>query len=83
MKILEALFAGYREANKGKLKQREYENLNYTPFLHSPEYLKELYSAADTLDQEDIIIDHINRHKVYSVGDYEKLYEKHVNKRWK
>jgi hypothetical protein len=81
MKILQALFAGYKEANKDKIKQREYDNLIHTPFLHSPEYLKELYSDADNEDQEDYIIDHINRHKVYSVGAYEKLYNKHVNKR--
>lgn len=83
MRLLQALFAGYKEANKDKLKQREYDNLTHTPFLHSPEYLKELYTHADSIDQEDIVIDHINRHKVYGVGAYEKLYNKHVDRRWK
>ena len=83
MGILQALFAGYKEANRDKIKQKEYDNLLYTPFLHSPEYLKELYDDADNSEQEDYVIDHINRHKVYEVGAYGKLYDKHVDRRWR
>jgi hypothetical protein len=83
MGLLQALFAGYKAANEEKIKQREYDHLLYTPFLHSPEYLKDLYNQADNIDQEDCVIDHINRHKVYEVGAYGKLYDKHVDRRWK
>lgn len=80
-RFLSAIFAGYKEAKKDKVKELEYEGLLYTPFLNSSQYLTDLYNQAETEEQEDYVIDHINRHKVYSVGAYGDLYDKHIDKR--
>jgi len=81
--FIAAIFAGYKEATKDKKKQLEYEGLLHTPFLNSPEYLMDLYNQAENEEQRDCIIDHINRHKVYEIGAYGDLYNKHIDERWK
>lgn len=79
--ILAAVFQGYRSVKKDEIKHKEYEWLQETPYLHSSQYLKDLYKQASNKEQEDLIIDHINRFKVYEIGNYTDIYDDYIDKR--
>lgn len=82
MSILRALFEGYRTA-KIKTRDWEYENLLNTPILHSSQYLHDLYMAAETKEQKDCIIQHLNNHAAWEVKPYRDIQDKIINERWK
>jgi hypothetical protein len=75
------MFEGYKAAKKSR--QWEYDQLLSTPCLHSSQYLHELYTAAENKEQEDCILDHMNRHAAWEVDSYRKIEKKIISERWK
>lgn len=82
MGLLSAIFAGMRDSREKKAKQQEYENLLSTPYLHSSQFLNDLYLSADTKAQKEAIIEHINRFQAYEVESYMDIHEKYISGRW-
>jgi N-glycosylase/DNA lyase len=62
---------------KKRKDMREFQHLDYTPFLHSSGYLRELYQGADTKEKKQKIFDYIQRFKVddEEYKGYYSLYE--------
>lgn len=73
--ILFGVHDGMKEAGKKKKPgEWEYENLEHTPFLHSSDYLNELYEDAQYNWQRDAVKDHMERHDVLGKGyRYDKI----------
>jgi hypothetical protein len=75
--VLQSIFQAYAEHRKRHRKMREFEYLDQTPYLHSSDYLKELYRGADTKEKKQKLFDYMERFEVGSkeYKGYYSLYE--------
>jgi len=71
-----------RESREAKFKQQQYQSLIETPFLHSSQYLKDLYASGNE-EEKGIVMDHINRFGAYEVDSYMELHNKEMERKWK
>jgi hypothetical protein len=62
--VLRSIFQAYAEHRKRHRKMNEFEYLDHTPYLHSSDYLKELYRGADTKEKKQKLFDYIQRFEV-------------------
>jgi thioredoxin-related protein len=74
---LRSIFQAYAEYRKRHRKMNEFEYLDPTPYLHSSEYLRELYRGADTNEKKQKLLDYIQRFEVNDkeFKGYYSLYE--------
>ncbi|WP_233253063.1 MULTISPECIES: hypothetical protein [unclassified Geobacillus] len=74
---LRSIFQAYTEYRKRHRKINEFEYLESTPYLHSSDYLKELYRGADTKEKKQKLFDYIQRFEVNDkeYRGYYSLYE--------
>jgi hypothetical protein len=61
---LRSIFQAYTEYRKRHRKMNEFEYLDQTMYLHSSEYLRELYRGADTKEKKQKLFDYIQRFEV-------------------
>jgi hypothetical protein len=61
---LQSIFQAYSEYRKWHRKMNEFEYLESTPYLHSSDYLKELYRGADTKEKKQKLFDYMERFEV-------------------
>jgi CRISPR/Cas system-associated protein Cas5 (RAMP superfamily) len=75
--VLQSIFQAYAEHWKRHRKMNEFEYLENTPYLHSSDYLKELYRGADTKEKKQKLFDYIQRFEVNDkeYRGYYSLYE--------
>jgi hypothetical protein len=75
--VLRSIFQAYAEYRKRHRKMNEFEYLDQTPYLHSSDYLKELYRGADTKEKKQKLFDYIQRFEVNDkeYRGYYSLYE--------
>jgi CRISPR/Cas system-associated protein Cas5 (RAMP superfamily) len=75
---LRSIFQAYAEYRKRHRKMNEFEYLDQTPYLHSSDYLKELYRGADTKEKKQKLFDYIQRFEVNDkeFKGYYSLYER-------
>jgi hypothetical protein len=75
--VLQSIFQAYAEYRKRHRKMNEFEYLDQTPYLHSSDYLKELYRGADTKEKKQKLFDYIQRFEVNDkeYRGYYSLYE--------
>lgn len=75
---LRSIFQAYAEHRKRHRKMNEFEYLESTPYLHSSDYLKELYRGADTKEKKQKLFDYIQRFEVNDkeYRGYYSLYER-------
>jgi hypothetical protein len=71
--VFRTIFQTYAEHRKKHRKMRDFEYLDHTPYLHSSDYLKELYYGADTKEKKQKLFDYIERFEVDS-GEYKGYY---------
>jgi hypothetical protein len=71
--VLQSIFQAYAEHRKKHRKMSEFEYLDHTPYLHSSDYLKELYRGADTKEKKQKLFEYIERFEVDS-GEYKGYY---------
>lgn len=85
MSIIKAIFEGYKAAKEKNPDYRswEYDYLLTTPYLHSSQYLGELYEKAKDDYQKECIVDHLNRHNTWGIKSYDKIQKKFIDERWK
>lgn|GEM_PF-1962241 len=62
--ILQSIFQAYAEHRKKHRSIRDFEYLDHTPYLHSSDYLRELYHGADTREKKQKVFDYIQRFEV-------------------
>jgi CRISPR/Cas system-associated protein Cas5 (RAMP superfamily) len=62
--VLQSIFQAYAEHRKKHRKMSEFEYLENTPYLHSSDYLRELYRGADTKEKKQKLFDYIERFEV-------------------
>lgn len=62
--ILQSIFQAYAEHRKKHRSIRDFEYLDHTPYLHSSDYLRELYRGADTGEKKQKLFDYIQRFEV-------------------
>jgi CRISPR/Cas system-associated protein Cas5 (RAMP superfamily) len=76
--VLQSIFQAYAEHRKRHQKMREFEYLDQTPYLHSSDYLRELYRGADTKEKKQKLFDYIQRFEVNDkeYRGYYSLYER-------
>lgn len=81
--ILSSIFSGYREAKKDAIHDKKYGWVEHSPFLHSSQYLTELYKEAKNTDQEDAVLENILYHwdVVKENPNYRKLHDHIIDKR--
>lgn len=83
--ILRAIFDGYKESKTFEKRQhaKKFNELNYTPYLFSDKYLKELYLDIETVDDCNILINYMDRFELTGKGyDFcEQLYSHTVEER--
>jgi hypothetical protein len=74
---LRSIFQAYTEYRKRHRKMNEFEYLDQTMYLHSSEYLRELYRGADTKEKKQKLFDYIQRFEVNDkeFKGYYSLYE--------
>jgi hypothetical protein len=75
--VLQSIFQAYAKHRKQHRKMNEFEYLDQTPYLHSSDYLKELYRGADTKEKKQKLFDYIQRFEVNDkeCRGYYSLYE--------
>ncbi|NNU91804.1 hypothetical protein ETC01_00455 [Geobacillus sp. NFOSA3] len=75
--VFQSIFQAYAEHRKRHRKMNEFEYLDQTPYLHSSDYLKELYRGADTKEKKQKLFDYIQRFEVNDkeYRGYYSLYE--------
>ncbi|NUK31001.1 hypothetical protein HT574_13165 [Parageobacillus sp. VR-IP] len=75
---LRSIFQAYAEYRKRHRKMNEFEYLDRTPYLHSSDYLRELYRGADTKEKKQKLFDYIQRFEVNDkeFKGYYSLYER-------
>ncbi|QXJ39615.1 hypothetical protein BV455_02981 [Parageobacillus caldoxylosilyticus] len=75
--VLQSIFQAYAEHRRRHRKTNEFEYLDQTPYLHSSDYLKELYYGADTKEKKQKLFDYIQRFEVNDkeFRGYYSLYE--------
>jgi hypothetical protein len=76
--VFQSIFQAYAEHRKRHRKMNEFEYLDQTPYLHSSDYLKELYRGADTKEKKQKLFDYIERFEVGSreYKGYYSLYQR-------
>jgi hypothetical protein len=88
--IIRSIFEGYKAAKserKTVFDSWEYDQLLDTPYLHSSQFLNQLYEDAQN-DKDagsykiDCIVEHMNRHGVWDIDGYKKVEQKIIDKRW-
>jgi hypothetical protein len=62
--VLQSIFQVYAEHRKRHRKMNEFEYLTHTPYLHSSDYLRELYRGADTKEKKQKLFDYMERFEV-------------------
>ncbi|MED4991005.1 hypothetical protein [Parageobacillus toebii] len=74
---LRSIFQAYTEYRKRHRKMNEFEYLDQTMYLHSSEYLRELYRGADKKEKKQKLFDYIQRFEVNDkeFKGYYSLYE--------
>jgi t-SNARE complex subunit (syntaxin) len=74
---LQSIFQAYAEHRKRHRKMSEFEYLQDTTYLHSSDYLRELYRGADTKEKKQKLFDYIQRFEVNDkeYRGYYSLYE--------
>jgi hypothetical protein len=75
--VFQSIFQAYAEHRKRHRKMNEFEYLDRTPYLHSSDYLRELYRGADTKEKKQKLFDYIQRFEVNDkeYRGYYSLYE--------
>jgi t-SNARE complex subunit (syntaxin) len=75
--VFRTIFQTYAEHRKKHRKMSEFEYLDHTPYLHSSDYLRELYRGADTKEKKQKLFDYIQRFEVSDkeYKGYYSLYE--------
>jgi hypothetical protein len=75
--VFQSIFQAYAEHRKRHRKMNEFEYLDQTPYLHSSDYLRELYCGADTKEKKQKLFDYIQRFEVddKQYKGYYTLYE--------
>jgi hypothetical protein len=75
--VFQSIFQAYAEHRTRHRKTNEFEYLDQTPYLHSSDYLKELYRGADTKEKKQKLFDYIQRFEVNDkeFKGYYSLYE--------
>jgi CRISPR/Cas system-associated protein Cas5 (RAMP superfamily) len=75
--VLYSIFQAYAEHRKRHRKKSEFEYLENTSYLHSSDYLRELYRGADTKEKKQKLFDYIQRFEVNDkeYRGYYSLYE--------
>jgi hypothetical protein len=75
--VFQSIFQAYAEHRKRHRKMNEFEYLDQTPYLHSSDYLKELYRGADTKEKKQKLFDYMERFEVGNreYNGYYSLYE--------
>jgi hypothetical protein len=75
--VFQSIFQAYAGHRKRHRKMSEFEYLDQTPFLHSSDYLRELYRGADTKEKKQKLFDYMERFEVGSkeYKGYYSLYE--------
>jgi hypothetical protein len=75
--VLQSILQAYVEHRKRHRKMNEFEYLEQTPYLHSSDYLKELYRGADSKEKKQKLFDYIQRFEVNDkeYRGYYSLYE--------
>lgn len=77
--FMKGIFDGYASSPAVKQKQhkRKFDELNYTPFLFSDKYLKELYLELETPEDYETLINYMDRFQLSGNGYAfcDKLYE--------
>ncbi|KYD09656.1 hypothetical protein [Saccharococcus caldoxylosilyticus] len=75
--VFQSIFQAYAEHRKRHRKMSEFEYLDQTPYLHSSDYLRELYRGADTKEKKQKLFDYIQRFEVNDkeYRGYYSLYE--------
>jgi hypothetical protein len=75
--VFQSIFQAYAEHRKRHRKMSEFEYLDQTPYLHSSDYLRELYRGADTKEKKQKLLDYIERFEVddRQYKGYYSLYE--------
>jgi hypothetical protein len=75
--VLQSIFQAYAEHRKRHRKINEFEYLGNTPYLHSSDYLRELYRGANTKEKKQKLFDYIERFEVddKQYKGYYSLYE--------
>jgi hypothetical protein len=61
---LRSIFQAYAEYRKRHRKMNEFEYLDQTMYLHSSDYLRELYRGADTKEKKQKLFDYMERFEV-------------------
>lgn len=80
--IMRSVTDGYKEARPNR-RDWEYGYLASAPVLHSSEYLTDLLDGARNRDQEDCILEHINKHDAWDVDSYRNVGNQIIDKRWR
>jgi hypothetical protein len=62
--VLQSIFQAYVKHRKQHRKMNEFEYLDQTPYLHSSDYLRELYRGADTKEKKQKLFNYIERFEV-------------------
>jgi hypothetical protein len=75
--VFRSIFQAYAEHRRKHRKMSEFEYLDHTPYLHSSDYLRELYRGADTKEKKQKLFDYIERFEVVDkqYKGYYSLYE--------
>jgi hypothetical protein len=62
--VLQSIFQAYAEHRRRHRKMNEFEYLDQTLYLHSSDYLRELYRGADTKEKKQKLFDYMERFEV-------------------
>jgi hypothetical protein len=76
--VFQSIFQAYAQYRNRHRKMNEFEYLDQTPYLHSSDYLRELYRGADTKEKKQKLFDYIQRFEVNDkeFKGYYSLYER-------
>jgi hypothetical protein len=76
--VFQSIFQAYAQYRNRHRKMNEFEYLDQTPYLHSSDYLRELYRGADTKEKKQKLFDYIQRFEVNDkeYRGYYSLYER-------
>jgi hypothetical protein len=70
------------EANQQRIRNNKFNELGYSPFLFSSDYLNEMMDECETKEDHEAILDYMYRFDVCEIDSYKSIEDKIINKYW-
>ncbi|TYR75597.1 hypothetical protein FZC79_10545 [Rossellomorea vietnamensis] len=70
------------KVNRERLRDNEYKELDYSPYLFSSSHLNSLMEDSEDKEEHDSILDHMYRFDACEVDSYRSIESKIIKRYW-